>query len=152
MAEDRAWCDFAATMLARRLERMFAQKAGVLAADSVEPVHQMRVWSRRSRAAYELLLSCDDSKESQKLEQELKRIGNALAKARDLDVMIDNLEARAAKLPEDQRVGIQSFVGRLSSQRLDAQDGVISAMHRIDHKHLEERFDALLTRRGKKGG
>ncbi len=144
MGDDRVWCEFAASMLARRLERMFALMPDVMSPSGTEPIHQMRVWSRRSRSAFELILCCDNSKETQKLETELKRVASTLSKARDLDVMIQNLEARTAKLPEEQRSGLNEFVGRLSAQRITAQRDVERAVERVNEKHVMQRFNDLV--------
>ncbi len=146
MGDDKTWQEFVSTVLTRRLDRMFSLRAEVTASSAIEPVHQMRVWSRRARSAFELLRSCEGSKESRKLEAELKRIGATLSRARDLDVMIENLDMRAAKLPEEQRSGLHAFIGRLSAQRLETQSEVEQAMLRIESKHLPERFHTLLSR------
>lgn len=136
--------DFAAQALAQRLSKMLAQAEGALSGEQSEPIHQMRVWSRRTRAAHDLFEFCFPGKEYRALGRELKRVTDALGAARDLDVMIGSLREEAETLPPEQRAGIDRFITRLSSRRRARQKAVIRAMHRLERCRLAERFSKLL--------
>src|SRR5947209_1819290 len=98
-AEPPQLCEYAAAVTAERIEKMLSYADEVRKADDPEAVHQMRVWSRRSRAALEIFRVCFSGRAFAEVEREVKVATDALSEARDLDVMIENLEARAAKLP-----------------------------------------------------
>lgn len=136
-------CDYAADVTADRLDRMLSHIDGVRKAEALEPVHQMRVWSRRSRAALEIFRVCFQGREFSEVEREVKATTDALSEARDLDVMIENLEARAAKLSASQRVGIDSFVVRLRAKREAGQAAVAGTVTELESHNLAQRFRDL---------
>ena len=139
----RSLCDYAGEVTAQRLDRMLSHIDGVRKAEDPEPVHQMRVWSRRSRAALEIFRVCFQGRAFAEVEREVKAATDALSEARDLDVMIENLQMRAAKLPASQRAGIESFIERLRAQREGRQDAVAKAVTDLESHHLAQRFRDL---------
>jgi len=136
-------CDYAVEVTAERLDRMLSHVDGVRMAKDPEPVHQMRVWSRRSRAALEIFKVCFTAPTFAEVEREVKAATDALSEARDLDVMVENLEARASKLAESERAGIESFIRRLRDQRESRQQAVAAAVTDLESHHLAQRFRAL---------
>lgn len=138
---------YAAEVISARLERMIPHIDGVRRSEETEPVHQMRVWSRRSRAALEVFDACFDSKEYRKVEAEVKAVTDALGEARDLDVMIETLTAREEKLPPDQRAGLESFIEKMRQRRGDRQEAVRTAVARLERRDLVRRFQVLAEER-----
>ena len=136
-------CEYAAQVTAERLDRMLSHGEGVRKGEDPHHVHQMRVWSRRSRAALEIFQVCFAGKAFLELEREVKATADALGEARDLDVMIDNLAARAAKLPASQRGGVESFADRLRAQRESRQEAVAAAVSSLESHDLAQRFRDL---------
>ncbi len=136
-------CEYAAAVTSERLDRMLSHIDGVRKGDAPEPVHQMRVWSRRSRAALEIFKVCFPGREFTELEREVKAAADALGEARDLDVMIMNLRARAEKLPVSHRTGIKAFVDRLQEQREALQMAVAAAVTNLESHNLAEQFRSL---------
>lgn len=139
-------CTYAEKVTAERLDRMLSHVEGVRKAEDIEPVHQMRVWSRRSRAALEIFAVCFSGRDYQKVEREVKAATDALSEARDLDVMIENLQARAAKLPVKQRAGIESFIERIHGQREKLQHGVASAVDQLESRNLSKQFQDVAAK------
>jgi CHAD domain-containing protein len=138
--------DYAAELLTARLERMLAQAAGVRAGKEIEPIHQMRVWSRRSRAALDVFRPCFEGKAFQAIEAEVKKVTRALGAARDLDVMIESLARREAELPPEQQAGIESFIATLRRERRGSQGAVKKAMMSLEAFDLRARFTTLLAK------
>ncbi len=136
--------DYAARVIAQRLHRMLSHTEGVRASEETEPVHQMRVWSRRTRAALEIFEGLFDDHDFARLEDEVKRVTGALGAARDLDVMIETLRERDASLPEEQRGGLESFIARQGRKREGIQKAVSKAMARLDKQELAQRFERLV--------
>jgi CHAD domain-containing protein len=134
---------YATQVIATRLERMLSYREGVQRAEEIEPVHQMRVWSRRTRAALEVFRACFPGKEYIQLEREVKAVTDSLSEARDLDVMMETLHKRAERLPPEQRQGIESFIERLGKQRAKSQKPVLKALQHLEHGNLAQRFEAL---------
>jgi CHAD domain-containing protein len=139
-------CSYGAEVTAERLDKMLTHLDGVRKAEEIEPVHQMRVWSRRSRAALEIFEICFPARGFREIEREVKAATDALSEARDLDVMVENLEQRAAKLPMKQRAGILSFVARLKDQREKRQKSVIDAVNNLESHNLSQQFRDLVAK------
>lgn len=136
-------CDYAAEVITRRLEKMLSHVEGVRQNEEIEPVHQMRVWSRRSRAALDIFACCFPGKEFVEIERIVRSVTGALGEARDLDVMIETLEKRLEDLPPPQRPGLESFLAHLRRRRVTAQKAVEKALDQLERHDLVHRFEAL---------
>ena len=141
-------CVYAGTILTSRVTRMLSHMEGVRHGADIEPVHQMRVWSRRTRAALDIFADCFPGKEYRELQREVKTVTSALGVVRDLDVMIATLDKRAAALPDDQRAGVAAFVALLRERRSHRQKDVEQAMAHLEHIDLSRLLSALLKERG----
>jgi CHAD domain-containing protein len=80
----------------------------VLDLTDVERVHDMRVATRRLRAAMEIFSTCFPRKRHKRALREVKAIADALGERRDRDVAIAGLEAFAAEVGPADRVGVRS--------------------------------------------
>lgn len=85
----------AARVVKVRSKEVFAHSRGVLDLDDVEPVHDMRVATRRLRAALEVFEPCFPRKRHRKALKEVKALADALGERRDADVQIEFLERLA---------------------------------------------------------
>lgn len=136
--------EYSAQMLKQRLERMLTHCVGVRQGITNEPVHQMRVWSRRTRAALEVFLTCFHGKEFDVIQREVKRVADALGEARDLDVMIENMIKKSANLPENQRPGVEAFIEALTIDRTACQISVDRAVERLQKHDLGTMVERLV--------
>ncbi len=137
--------EYAYLMLKQRLMRMLSHCEGVREGITTEPIHQMRVWSRRTRAALELLQTCNNGSMLQEMEREIKRVANALGEARDLDVMIEKMGKMGESLPEHQRPGVQLFVRTLASDRSLCQSAVDRAVSQLQKADLGAMFESIIA-------
>ena len=137
---------YAEAMIRERMERMLSHLDGVREGKETEPVHQMRVWSRRTRASLDVFRACFPAKAFMAIEREVKRVTRALGAARDLDVMILAQEKRLADLPEHQRAGLEAFLEMLRSERNKAQESLTAAANHLEQMGISAQFDALALR------
>lgn len=135
--------EYAVKAIQPRLERMLSHLEGAKEGDKPEPIKQMRVWSRRTRAALEVFHDCFPDKMFHAFEREIKTVTGALGQARDLDVMIDTLTKREAGLPPQQRAGLASFIVQMQNQRDEAQKAVRETIAHLEHQDLSGRFQAI---------
>jgi CHAD domain-containing protein len=82
----------AARVVGVRAAEVFAHSKGVLDTAEIDRVHDMRVATRRLRAAMELFEPCFPSKPYRKARKEVKALADALGERRDRDVEIEFLE------------------------------------------------------------
>lgn len=136
---------FGAEALRQRLPALNAQLAGVRSAEDIEAVHQMRVATRRLRAAFALFAECLPNKRGEEWQREIKRITKALGAARDTDVQFDWLRKLLAKSTDPAwRPGINRLMLRLFQQRQRLQLKVVDALDRLETSHTLDDLGTLL--------
>lgn len=137
--------DHAASVTAQRLTRLLSYAEDVRRGDSVEAVHDMRVWSRQTRAALEAFSCCFHGAAYRAIERDVKAVADVLGEARDLDVMIDMLGKRSQDLPEGQRAGLDGFIADLRQRRAATQRRVEKAVTILERRDLVRRLTALAS-------
>jgi CHAD domain-containing protein len=110
----------AARVIEVRAAEVFEQAPGVLDLGDVERVHDMRVATRRLRAALEVFEPCFPGKARRKAVDRVKALADALGERRDRDVQIELLEGLAAELPGADRAAVVATVERLHEDQLRA--------------------------------
>ncbi|MGH2982135.1 MAG: CHAD domain-containing protein [Solirubrobacterales bacterium] len=114
----------AATVVELRAEELLEHSDGVLDTDDVERVHDMRVASRRLRAAMEVFEPCFPRKRFRTALKEVKAVADALGERRDRDVSIGALERFCGALAGPDPRGVQMMVERLREEQLQANEGL----------------------------
>ena len=79
-------------MIEVRADEVFEHSGGVLDIDDIERVHDMRVATRRLRAALEIFEPCFPRKRYRQALKRVKALADALGERRDRDVAIEFLE------------------------------------------------------------
>lgn len=145
------FCDYGVGVLAERLDKMLAHTEGAASGTQTRPIHQMRVWSRRSRAALDVFGVCFAEAEPAAfadIVQEVKTVTRALGAARDLDVMLETMRTRMDSLPPEQRGGVDSFLDYLQAQRNDRQQAVTDSVKHLEKSKLKQQLQRLADRHG----
>ena len=135
--------DAAAAAVKVRAAEVFSRSAGVLDTGDIERVHDMRVSTRRLRAALEVFAPCFPSTEHKQVLREVKALADALGERRDPDVAIAALEGVAAELTQADRPGIESLVSELRGRQQAGNEEVSRALEAARDGHLEERLGGL---------
>jgi CHAD domain-containing protein len=115
---------------------MVRHDPAVRVGDDVEDLHDLRVAVRRLRALLRAADALLVPEWSAMLRDELEWLGDELAPARDLDVLLEHLRAEAAALDGDQ-AAFSEVLGRLEADRADAREQVLAALR-------SERYAKLL--------
>ncbi len=140
MNEQPSFRAYGTQVIANSLQDMLSHVSGVRAADDIEAVHDMRVASRRLRAALDVFSPAFTDPQFPRFIRDVKGITDALGVARDLDVMIDDLEKLAASLPEEERRGVESLVDEKKRERERRQKDVLRALNEVEKRDLGRRF------------
>ena len=94
----------------------------VLDIGDIERLHDMRVATRRLRAALEIFAPCFPRKQRLRAAlKEVKAIADALGERRDRDVAIEALEAFAAQVGAADRVGVAALIETLRDEQAPGQ-------------------------------
>jgi CHAD domain-containing protein len=121
---DDSYAEAAARVIEVRARELADHAAGVLDVGDIERVHDMRVTSRRLRAALEIFEPCFPRKRFGAALEEVKALADALGERRDRDVAIKALEDFAAGLPAPDRPGVGSLVDVLRAEQGSANEAL----------------------------
>ena len=142
---DLPYAEAAARVVSVRAEEVVEHARGVLDIGEIERVHDMRVATRRLRAALEVFRPCFPRDEYKAAMREVKEIADALGERRDRDVTIATLEDFGGSLAAPDRPGIESLVAKLRSEQADANEGLAPFVQRERLDALRERLRALVA-------
>jgi CHAD domain-containing protein len=116
----------------------------VLDVTDIERVHDMRVATRRLRAALEIFEPCFPADPYADTLAEVKAIADALGERRDRDITIDALDRFAEGLASPDRPGVAGLIEEIRGEQADANaelEAFVSS-HRL--AALSERLSELV--------
>lgn len=137
------FAEAAASAIEVRCQEVFSFADGVLDTTDPERVHDMRVATRRLRAALEIFAVCFPKTEHTALLREVKLLADALGERRDPDVQILALEELKTELGNGERNGLNGLLATLRARQADGNERVQEAIKRARDLKLEERLTAL---------
>jgi len=111
--------------------------------DDPEYVHNLRVGTRRAKAALHEFRDSLPSRRARRLRRQLRRIRRAAADVRDFDVLLERLAPWAAAECHPARAAL---VARVRAARREAQPELEQAHRRCQRRGFEPQMDKLLTR------
>ena len=97
------------------LARMVAREAGTREGVDAEELHAMRVATRRQRAAWRVFGDAFDPERTARHRRRLRLVAADLGAVRDLDVLIESIEAYQGRQPDDEAAALEPLVGRGAS-------------------------------------
>lgn len=133
--------ELACDVLDQNMARFLEHAAGARAGNSPRDVHQMRVATRRLRAALRLFKDVLPAFDASKLNDELKWVASQLGQVRDLDVHLQRLDKAAANLQLSTELA--PFGDYLSEQRRDAQQCLTATLSSARFMDLVQSFGAV---------
>jgi CHAD domain-containing protein len=108
--------------------RMLRREAGARDGVDAEQLHDMRVATRRMRAAWRVFDGAFKASKTKKLRRRLETLADRLGEVRDLDVLIEGLEAYRLSLDEAQRPGLEPLLSVWRQQRTTARIQLIGEL------------------------
>jgi CHAD domain-containing protein len=124
--------------------RMRAKERGTRDGSNLEDLHDMRVATRRLRAAWRIFDDAFKPNKTRKLRRRLRVLADRLGAVRDLDVLIDGLESYRLGLDPDQQPGLEPLLALWRRQRSSDRDLLIGELDSGRYaEFLEEMKDFL---------
>jgi CHAD domain-containing protein len=136
----------AARVVAVRASEVFEHSRGVLDTGEVDRVHDMRVATRRLRAAMEVFEPCFPRKRFRKVLEDVKALADALGERRDRDVEIEFLERFAEEVGPGDRARLAALVAQLREEQRQANDDLTPFVAGGRLEKLRRRLDRLVER------
>ena len=118
-------------LIARRWAAVWVAVPAALAGEDIEGVHDVRVASRRLRAAMDVAVECFSSDWYGPLHRVAKEITGALGEVRDRDVMIEYLTRDRAKADPLEHPGFDLLIARMERERVVARAGMEAYLHSL---------------------
>ncbi len=135
----------AARIVSVRAEEVFAHADGVLDLDQPENLHDMRVATRRLRAALEICEACFPPKRFRKALKRVKLLADALGERRDLDVEIEFLGDFAETAPEADRAALAGRIESLREQQREVNEALAPRLRKKRLRKLRRRLRKLVA-------
>ena len=129
-------------ILRRHFRAMVAHEPGVRLGENPEELHDMRVATRRLRAALKLY-SDFLPKRSERYERDLRWVAGALGEVRDLDVHLEELSEESSKNGEVLEEVLPSL---LRERRVEARRRMLQALDSNRYERLIASFSGTLRR------
>lgn len=120
--------------------QMMSYKEGAKDGSDIEFVHEMRVTSRRLRAAMDNFADCFPEKSFKKHYKKIKLITQTMGAVRDLDVLIVRFEKELDTLPEVEQAGIRSLIEHLQQEREEARKPMLTLFAKLEETGFEKKF------------
>jgi CHAD domain-containing protein len=124
--------------------KMQRREAGTRTGTDAEDLHDMRVATRRMRAAWRVFDGAFRASKTKKLRRHLERLADRLGAVRDLDVLIEGLEAYGIALDEDERPGLDPVFSVWRRQRAAARTQLIGELDSDRYATFVKEMDAFL--------
>jgi CHAD domain-containing protein len=131
-------------ILQRQWQALISQESGVREADDVDAVHDMRVATRRLRAALRLYDAVYPPR-GQEVRQQLAELADALGAERDLDLQIAELRTWQTEASDADRRAFDGLIAALGPRRAEARQAVLQVFEGDHFETLAANVQQLLT-------
>jgi CHAD domain-containing protein len=136
----------AARVVKVRSKEVFAHSEGVLDLSEVERVHDMRVATRRLRAALEVFEPCFPHRSHHKALEKVKALADALGERRDADVEIAMLGGLLDEAAEADRGALLALIEELRARQAEANQSLAPYVTSKRLKKLQRRLKKLVKK------
>lgn len=152
LSAEEPYASAAARVVAVRTQELVDHSADVLDVEDIERVHDMRVATRRLRAALEVFAPCFPADEHASALKEVKALADALGERRDRDVTIAALRSFAEGLSVADRPGVHSLIAEVRAEQAEANAALTPFVEPERIAGVRERLDELVCSAERKAG
>ncbi len=136
---------YAYAIVDKQFHAMIKQEQAVLADRDPEPLHQMRVSSRRLRTALQVFQAAIALPKAAS-ERRITAIAKTLGGLRDLDVQLADLQTvYRPRLSPAEQAGLDGVIRQLRKQRRQVYAGVADTLGRSRYRHLKTAYTQWLA-------
>jgi CHAD domain-containing protein len=126
------------------LQRMLYHEPGTRKGEDIEELHDMRVATRRMRAAARVFSNYLNPQQMRPFLKGLRRTGRALGAVRDLDVFRDKVKRYLDTLPPEQQDGLAPLLAAWRAQREAARGKMLAYLDSERYQRFKAQFAAFL--------
>lgn len=125
-------------------EAMLDNEEGSRLGEDLDSVHDMRVATRRMRAAMRVFGPYLKSKRAGEVNTGVRDVAQALGEVRDLDVLIENAEQFRTSLPGDQQAGLPGMVEEWRVKRWKLRKSLVKLLDSKEYSKLKRDMERFL--------
>ncbi len=130
------------------LARMLAKEAGTRSGAQIEDLHGMRVATRRMRAAWRVFDDGFKGARTLRIRRRLREVATRLGTVRDLDVLIEALEAHRAAVDPAQAAGLGPLVAAWTDQREAARVLLVRELDSPGYARFVDEYRVFVSTEG----
>ncbi|MCA1728512.1 MAG: CHAD domain-containing protein [Actinobacteria bacterium] len=137
--------EVALAILRRQFAVMRSHEPGSRLGEDAEELHDMRVATRRMRAALKLFSGALPERASH-YREELKWVAGALGEVRDLDVQIEQLQALVSEAVEEYHEALEDVVEAMEERREETRGRMLETLNSGRYERFVSSFAGMLRR------
>ncbi|RMH04527.1 MAG: CHAD domain-containing protein [Nitrospirae bacterium] len=130
-------------MLSNHVLHMLKNDPATRLGQDPEPLHQMRVATRRFRAQLQAVRTVLDADWVQSVRARVRWLGCLLGQVRDFDVMLATLREELEQLPESEQQASVHLLAQLEQDRAQAHDQLLDGLRSEDYLRLLDEMDTV---------
>ena len=119
-----------------------------LAGEDIEGVHDVRVASRRLRAAVDICAPCYPRKAYARMRKAVAEVTDELGGVRDCDVLLDFLKAERKRVSAEERAGLDDLIALATARREELRPTLIAYLTGLEAEGFRARFERFIARAG----
>jgi CHAD domain-containing protein len=128
-----------------RFDEMMQFRAGTILGRDPEALHDMRVGSRRLRAAMDVASECFPARRYREFHRTVKLLTDVLGGVRDCDVLRETLLAYRDSRPAAERPAINRMLRTIKQEREIRRTEMLAFFDRLDADRFDVRFRGFLA-------
>jgi CHAD domain-containing protein len=128
--------------------QMLFNEEGTRLGEDIEALHDMRVATRRLRAAFELFAEAFEPKALGKHLRGLKLTGRTLGAVRDMDVLLEHMQQAAAAMNPDEAVGLEPLLAEWQAERERRRAALLAYLDSPRYERFKIRFIQFVSTPG----
>ena len=128
--------------------QMILHEAGTRLGEDIEELHDMRVATRRMRAAFEVFSEAFSRKAVKVHLKGLRATGRALGRVRDLDVFMEKAQQYLDSVPQEQRSGLNPLLTLWEDERQEDRTKMLEYLDSPDYANFKRKFLKFVTTPG----
>ncbi len=120
--------------------QMVLHESGTRLGEDIEELHDMRVATRRMRAAFEVFRDAFEAKAVKRHLKGLRATGRALGRVRDLDVFIEKAQQYLETQPQEQRSGLEPLLALWENDREVDREKMVAYLNSETYANFKHSF------------
>ena len=134
--------------LSFHFQKMVQHEPGTRLGRDIEELHDMRVATRRMRAAIRVFGEYLDMNEINPFAKKLRRVGRTLGAVRDLDVFKQKTQAYIDTLPPQRQDELEPLLSVMDEEHQKAREQMLSLFDSDYYERFKKRFAKFLKKPG----